>query len=189
MAERSSLVRLQEEYDIEVDWRGFELHPEIPPGGTELSAYVGHSRAAAFRAYLERFAADFGVPIDQPEHIPSTRRALAATEYARDQGRLEPFRDAVMEAHWARGRNIESDSALRVLAEQTGLDPDRLVQAAESPEYQLRIDAARKAAHDNQVSSIPTFLIGDIRIIGCQAYAHLRAAAEKVGLRPSKKPG
>ena len=33
IAERSSLVRLQKEYVVAIDWRGFELHPETPGGG------------------------------------------------------------------------------------------------------------------------------------------------------------
>ncbi len=36
VAEQSNLVRLQEEFDVEVDRRGFELHPETPVGGMRV---------------------------------------------------------------------------------------------------------------------------------------------------------
>ena len=36
-------------------------------------------------------------------------RPLAMTEFARDHGVLDTFRDAVMDAHWHDGKDIESD--------------------------------------------------------------------------------
>ena len=30
------MVRLQTDYFVEIDWRGFELHPETPPGGRPM---------------------------------------------------------------------------------------------------------------------------------------------------------
>ena len=46
IAEVSSLRRLQEEFELDFDWRGFELHPNTPPGGRRLDEVFGPERTA-----------------------------------------------------------------------------------------------------------------------------------------------
>jgi len=172
---------LQDEYDLAVDWRGFQLHPEIPPGGVRAADLFGARRVQVFADRLRAFAAEFGVKLTQPERIPSTLRALAMTEYARDRGALERFRDAAMEAHWHRGMDIEADDDLRALADEAGLDPGEALAAADDPGYRERIAAVRAEAHDRMVMAIPTFLFGTYPVIGCQRYETLQAVLRKLG--------
>ena len=182
MAERSSLVRLHEAFDVEVSWHGFELHPEVPAGGRSVAALFGAERATEYRDYLQRFAAGFEVEIGWPDRVPNTRRALALTEHARDRGKLEAVRDATMAAHWLEGRDIEGDADLRSIAEGVGLDPEAALSAADDPAYLARVDAAREQAHALGVTGIPTFLIGEQRAVGCQPFAQLARLAERAGL-------
>ncbi len=165
---------MQDEYDIELDWRGFELHPEIPPGGRTVASLFGEQRAAEYKAYLDNFARNLAVPIHQPNHIPNTRRALAMTEYARDQGLLIELEEALMDAHWLEGRNIEDDDDLRRAAARVGLDPTAALRAADDPAYQTRIDTIRKEAAARKVISIPTFFVDRKRLVGCQPYERLK---------------
>lgn len=182
MAERSSLVRLHEEFDLEVSWHGFELHPEVPPGGRAVDELFGAERALEYRDYLTRFAAGFAVEIGWPARVPNTRRALALTEHARDVGKLEPLRDALMAAHWLDGLDIEADADLRSIAEGVGLDPQAALGAADDPAYLERVDQARQQAHQRGVTGIPTFLIGERRSVGCQPYEQLRRLIEQAGV-------
>src|SRR4051812_35872845 len=95
----------------------------------------------AMHAQMTQFAAGFGVTMKFSERLPNTRRPLAMAEYARDQGHLEAFREAAMDAHWSRGVDIESDGVLRELAKDAGLDPDLALAAADSAPMQARVDA------------------------------------------------
>jgi predicted DsbA family dithiol-disulfide isomerase len=167
---------------VEVSWHGFELHPEVPPGGRAVAELFGAERAAEYRDYLQRFAAGFDVPIGWPDRVPNTRRALALTEHARDQGKLEPLRDALMAAHWLGGRDIEADEDLGQIADGAGLAPDAAVAAADDPDFLARVDAAREQAHALGVTGIPTFLIGERRAVGCQPFAQLARLAEQAGI-------
>lgn len=182
MAEESSLVRLQREYQLELDWRGFELHPETPPGGQRLADRYGERRSAEMADYLRRFAAAFGVEgMRIPERTPNTRKALAIAEWARDQGKLHAFRRAAMNAHWREGRDIEDDGVLADLARGVGLDPERAAAAASDPAYVARVDAMGSEAARAGVTGIPTFFIGDRKVVGCQPYEVVAAQAEAAG--------
>ena len=131
---------------------------------------------------LQGFAAGFGVELGAaPDRLPNTRAPLAATEWARDQGALSPYRDRLMRAFWVEGRDIEDVSVLREVAEACGLDPAGASAAARDHRYLARVDAASAEARDRGVTGIPTFLFGRLPVIGCQSYEHLAHAAERAG--------
>ncbi len=181
VAEQSSLVRLREEFDVEVDWRGFELHPETPVGGMRVTDLFPAARMAEMREFMKSFAARFDVEMNAPEHLPNTRRALAIAELAREQGRLDAFRDAAMEAHWRGGKDLEDDADLRAIATRAGIDPEAALQAADDQEYQGRVDALHAEAGSSGVTGVPTFFIGDQCVVGCQPYAVIMKAARRAG--------
>lgn len=163
-----------------VHWRGFELHPETPRGGVSVTALIPGSRLESMREYMRGFAARFGIEdMATPDRLPNTRRALAMAEYARDHDRLEVFRDAAMDAHWRRGENLEADADLREIAARAGLDSDEALRAADDPTYQTRVDAIRAEASGQGVTGIPTFVVGEETIVGCQPYEVLAAAARR----------
>jgi predicted DsbA family dithiol-disulfide isomerase len=130
------------------------------------------------------FARGFGITdMKFRDRSPNTRRALAMAEYARDQGKLESFRHLAMDAHWRRGMDLESESDLRKLASEAGLDADASLAASRSGEYLSRIDRRREEAEDAGVTGIPTFLIGDQGVAGCQPYEVLARFVEAEGAR------
>jgi predicted DsbA family dithiol-disulfide isomerase len=168
-----------------VEWKGFELHPETPRGGMPLDRLFP-GRAEQMRAQVEQFARGFGVSIQVPGHLFNTRRVLALTEWARDQGRFQAFYDAAMEAHWQRGENIEEVDVLVRLAEQAGLSAEGARQAMDAPEYQARLDAVRDEGVSEGVRGIPTFFIGGVRVVGCQPYETFAQAARLAGATPRR---
>jgi predicted DsbA family dithiol-disulfide isomerase len=173
---------LQAEYEVEVDWRGFELNPRTPPGGTAMEQLFG-GRARTMAANAEQTARRFGVTLTIPERLYNTRRALALTEWARSQGRLEPFRDAVMEANWRRGEALDDAQVLVRLAEYAGLLGEEARTAMDSPEHLSRVDTLQAEARAEGVTGIPTLFIGNVRVVGCQPYEVFEAAARQAGAR------
>jgi predicted DsbA family dithiol-disulfide isomerase len=176
---------LVNEFDIQVDWRGFELHPETPRGGMELSRLYPGGISKDREEQMQQFAASFGIhDMKRAAKIPNTRRALGMAEFARDQDKLDSFRSLTMEAYWKEGQDIEDSEILRGLALASGLDPDIAIKAADDPVYLSRVDTLRLEATQNQVSGIPTFIFGAERVVGCQKYEVIAAAAKRAGAKP-----
>jgi len=185
------VARLVTDYDLALDWRGFELHPKTPVGGMAISELFRGVDMEVMKARMRVFAAGFGV-MNMASHsrLPNTRRALAVAELARDEGQLHPFRHAVMAAHWEQARDIEDLDVLAELAADVGLDPDAARAAADAPEYLGRIAVIRKESQLIGVPGIPTFIFGTpggpipaTSAVGCQPSEPLAAAAEKAGAR------
>jgi MYXO-CTERM domain-containing protein len=182
IAEQSTVPRLLAELELELDWYGFELHPGTPPGGVPLSNLFPGTPLGPLHERTKRFGASFGVrDFQPPDWLSNSRMALAIAEYARDVGRLEPFRQAAMEAHWRHGKNLEDRGDLAAIATQAGLDPDRALAAATEPDVLDRVDARQAEAKKQGVRGIPTFAFGSERIVGCQPYEAVLAAALRGG--------
>jgi len=160
------------------------LHPDTPLGGRRLADKYGADRYAAMSAHLTRFAAAFGVEgLRIPERSPNTRAALGLAEHARDQGRLQALRQAAMDAFWRRGEDLEDREVLARCATEAGLDPVRALAALGDPAVVARVDAMGRDAARAGVTGIPTFLVGGRRVVGCQPYDVIAAAAEAAGAR------
>jgi predicted DsbA family dithiol-disulfide isomerase len=134
--------------------------------------------------HLARFAASFGVSdLRIPERSPNTRAALALAEHARDQGRLHPARHALMDAFWRRGEDLEDRGVLSRCAAEAGLEPARALAALDDPALGARVDAMARDAARAGVTGIPTFLVGAQRVVGCQPFEVIAAAAEAAGAK------
>jgi len=170
---------------MDVDWRGFELHPETPKGGIEVMRLFPAARSEGMREHIEAFAARFGVyGMRLPERLPNTRRSLAVAEFAREHGKLNIFRDLAMQAHWTGGKDLENDQGLAELATRAGLDPAAAIEASSSPKYLQRVDELREEACAMEITGIPTFVVGNQRVIGCQPYEVLADTTRKAGALP-----
>jgi predicted DsbA family dithiol-disulfide isomerase len=135
-------------------------------------------------AHLARFAAAFGVEgLRIPDRSPNTRAALALAEHARDRGRLHELRHAAMDAFWRRGEDLEDRAVLARCAGEAGLDPAAALLAIDDPAVVARVDAMGRDAARAGVTGIPTFLVGDRRVVGCQPYEVIAATAEAAGAR------
>lgn len=167
-----------------MDWRGFELHPEIPLGGMPIERYFPGHKLEGVRKYLHDFARSFGVEdMKAPGHLPNTRRILAVSEMARDLGKLEPFRERAMNAYWREGRNVEDMEVIRIVAADSGLDAEAAAQAASDPSYLARVEAMRGEASEAGVTGIPTFFFDDRMVVGCQPYDVLTKVAVHSGAK------
>ena len=106
-----------------MEWHPYFLRPETPPEGLPLPDYVRQGMKDPNNP-LKLRAAKAGLTMVQRDIIPSTRRAHEAAEYARAQGRLEPFQAAILRRYWSEGQDLWQWSTLRAAGEEAGLDPD-----------------------------------------------------------------
>ena len=149
-----------------------------------LAEKFGAARLKGMHENLKKFALSFGITDMQlRDRSPNTRRALAIAELARDEGKLDAFRDLAMDAHWRRGMDLESDDDLKSIAKEAGLDPQKAILAADDETYLDRIDERRREANARGVTGIPTFVMGNQGLVGCQPYEVLEEFAAACGAK------
>jgi predicted DsbA family dithiol-disulfide isomerase len=148
-----------------------------------MDEYFPPERLRGMGDYMKNFAAQFGIDDFQSrDRIPNTRRALALAEVAREEGKLEPYRQRAMHAHWRDGMDLENDDDLRTIARDAGLSDDA-VEQSKDPKYLQRIDAIRQEANAIGIDGIPTFVLGRYGFSGAQSYEQFERLAEKAGAK------
>jgi predicted DsbA family dithiol-disulfide isomerase len=105
------------------------------------------------------------------EWMPNTRRALEASEYAREQGRHEEFHRAVFQRFYGEGQDIEDWDVLAGAAREVDLDPDAMQEATESGQYAAVVDEHIRNAHAVGITGVPAYVLGNrYLIMGAQPY-------------------
>ena len=180
--------RLQQEYDIEVEWRGLEIHPELPRQGVSRRVFLGE-RFGQADAHLLGIAAQEALRFVLPEVISNSHAALEASELARDKGVFPVFHHRVFEAYFQEGQNISDPLVLAALGEEAGLDPAELEAALAGQCYEGRLAQSQREAQDLFITGVPTFIIGGQRVVGAQPYAVLCRAVELAGAARGRPQG
>jgi predicted DsbA family dithiol-disulfide isomerase len=154
------------EFDAEVTWLPFDLHPEYPPEGIPLAElHRRYGLGTGGRDPLhDRFAAA-GLEYNRPEVVPNTRLALRLSELARARGLHERFHDRLMDAYWSEATNIGDPDELRRLANDVALDTDDVEHVIADPSAYLDVvEASTRQALSIGVNAVPAFLL-DRRLI------------------------
>ena len=163
--------KLAPEFDLELEWRGFQIHPEWPAEGIPIEKVRTptdmDARQAAWKRITSMAEAE-NLPIRAPAVFTDSRAALLGCEYAREHGRGEQYEERVYRAYFVEGENIGDEKVLARCAGDAGLDSIEFASAIWSPRYDLRLKNNTLAANQRQVSGVPTFFIGEFSLVGAQ---------------------
>jgi len=163
--------KLKKDYDLDVEWKPFEIHPELPPQGVPRRALPSNEYMRAAAENVRRLAEDCGLTLRQPSVIANSRLALAAAEFARDHGRFEDFHRRVFQAYYQEDQNIGDLSVLQQIGSEVGLDPAELAKALAEQRYEPLFIKIRREIEEYGITGAPTFLFdGKYRIVGAQSY-------------------
>lgn len=180
--------KLKADFDLELDWRGFQIHPEWPSEGMPALEYwrrrgVNPETRRASWQRIATMAEAAGFTIKQPEIATNSRLALEAAEFAKTIGKGEAFEERVYRAYFQEGSNIGDAGVLANLGADVGIDRDELNLALESNRYSLRLKNNALMANQRGVTGVPTFFIGDFPLVGAQTEQVMRQVFQRVSER------
>jgi len=181
-----TMRKLKPEFDFQLEWRGFQIHPEWPAQGIPADRALGTIDPASRVALWKRISAmaeAVGFSMKPPAVLTDSRAALAATEFARESGRDEALEERIYRAYFNDGANIGDAQTVARLAAETGLDSGEVADAIKSPRYEMRLKNNSLAAHQRGVSGVPTFFIGEFPLVGAQSLDAMRAILKRASER------
>jgi predicted DsbA family dithiol-disulfide isomerase len=166
---------LQTEFEIDIKWTAFPLHPETPKEGmTMQELFAGRPiNIEQVLDKLARVAAELGLPLGKREKTYNSRMAQELGKLAEQQGYGEQFHMAAFKAYFADGLNIGLDSTLLELGTSLGLSEPDLRDALENRTYKNAVDEDWNRAHQMGVTAVPTFVLNGMSLVGAQPYEKL----------------
>ena len=175
---KSSIDKLQKEFDVDVEWKNMEIHPETPKNGVSVSQ-IDPSFFKQMWENVERLAKQSGIKINPPPIMSNSNLAIISSEYARQENMFEAFHDAVFRAYWQEGKNIGDLKVIIEIAKTIGLDTSKLKEYIIEGAWKDNINKQSQSAQNHQVSGVPTFVIGKETIIGAQPYNIIKETYSK----------
>jgi len=152
-------------------WLPFELNPDLPPEGVPRAAYLeqkfGAEAVAAMLGRVTEAAARAGVAIDVARiaRQPNTRDAHRLILWSGVEGRQDAVVAALMEAHFAQGRDIGAAPTLIGIAAEAGMDGAVVRRLLNSQADCDTVAELGAEARMMGITGVPSVVIGGARVV------------------------
>jgi predicted DsbA family dithiol-disulfide isomerase len=130
---------------------------------------------------LQKEARQAGLAMVVPEVIPNSRRALEASEYAREQGKHEAFHKVVFRKFYGEGQDLSSWTVLRDASEEVGLDGQTMRQRTENGDFTAIVDGHKAELIALGATGVPLYLFNNsYAVIGLRPYVAFQEVMEYI---------
>jgi predicted DsbA family dithiol-disulfide isomerase len=185
----TEVERLKQEYDFDVQFAPFYLHPETPPDGMPVGRRAVPLEAPPTDRELR--GENLGIKFSRGRTWTSNSYlSLQAAEFAFEYGDEWRFHKRMFKAYFEDLENIgELDTVVRIGAD-AGLDEKSLREALQEGRYRSRVDEGIAWSRAIGVTAVPTFIFNErLGMVGAQELPAFRQMMEQVGQAPRAASG
>lgn len=163
------IEKLKKEFDLDVKWHPFEIHPETPKEGFNFENLPFPSEyLERVTANVNRLAAEDGLTLKFSKKLPNTRLALFIAEFAKKEGKFDQYHELIMEKYWKEGVDVGNLFILLDLCESIGLDREKIQEYIETDEPLNILRETTNELGAIGINGVPSFKIGGKFIVGAQ---------------------
>jgi predicted DsbA family dithiol-disulfide isomerase len=180
------IEKLKRNFDIEIKWVHYPLHPDTPAEGRSMEdLFAGRNMdlKANYEAMKARMAAE-GLEYGQRSHTYNSRLAQELGKWADTQPGGEAIHDALYRSYFIDNSNLADIDVLVAVAESVGLSGAAAREVIESRSFEDEIDADWAKSREYGVTGVPTFVAGGHGVVGAQPYEALAGLLTQIGAQP-----
>jgi predicted DsbA family dithiol-disulfide isomerase len=163
---------LQRNFEIDVQWVYFPLHPDTPSEGLALKdLFAGRGLdLEAMHTRMKGLMDAEGLPYNQRTHTYNSRLAQELAKWADSQPGFESIHDALYKAYFVDGRNLGDMDVLLDVARSVGLPAEGAREVLTSRTLKDAVDADWQKARRYGITGVPTFVAIGQKVVGAQPY-------------------
>jgi predicted DsbA family dithiol-disulfide isomerase len=135
---------------------------------------------------LRQVAQAEGLPFGDRKMTYNSRLAQELGKWAEARGKGEAFHKAAFAAYFVEGKNIALPEVLTAIAEAAGLSEEAARRVIEERRFRAEVDRDWERSRRLAVTAVPTFMIGNQRLVGAQPYEALERLVAGAGA-PKKR--
>ena len=171
-----ALEMLDEEIELDIRWRPYELNPGMPRAGMDRRAYceakfgsVEYANQLYANVAANAHADGLPMAVDRIARTPNTRAAHRLIEAAGRAGCQDAVVDGLFRAYFVDGRDIGNTVTLVEIGAAAGLNADALETLLSGATGDDEITRQEREAHELGVNGLPAFVFnGRLLFSGAQ---------------------
>jgi len=163
-----AITELKDDYTFEINYLPFQLSPDTPAEGENMkerlvAKFGGEDRYYQIIQQVSSVAADEGLNFDLDNQAvsPNTHGLHRLVWYAQQQGKQLEIVEALFKAYFEDSVNLSNTENILQLAENVGLDTEKVRALLASDEGKEAIDQLLYQNHLMGVSGVPHYIIND----------------------------
>ena len=169
---QKAIKELKDQIEFEINWKPYELHPEIPQNGYDKKLYLQQKfgdlsgRQSPYKQIEEiGYSLGFEFNFSKTERIPNTFNAHRLLWKAKREGLQTELSEALFKAYFTDGRDVGSVEVLSDIANEVGMDKEK------SKKFLLSKEGGQETADEEinfiekSIGAVPTYFINNKYII------------------------
>ena len=164
-----ALGRLVGEVTADIHFQPFELNPQMPPEGQDVTEHIAQKygatpeQSARNREAIRARGAEMGFTfnMEKRSRIYNTFDAHRLLHWAGLEGRQHELKQALFDAYFTEGRNPSDTAVLVEVAGKAGLDTARAAQILETGEYATEVREREKLYSAQGIQAVPSVIVND----------------------------
>jgi predicted DsbA family dithiol-disulfide isomerase len=169
----TALERLGSQVAVELHFQPFELNPQMPPEGEDVTEHIVKKygstpeQAQRNRETIRQRGAELGFTFDMQKRarIYNTFDAHRLLHWAEAQGKQRELKMALFTAYFTDGKNSSDQATLIAVAEQVGLDGTRAKQILASDEFSKEVREREQFYLNNGIHAVPSVVVNNRHLI------------------------
>lgn len=163
---QGALERFPQRDDIRVEWRSFQLQPQlVTDASRRINEYLASTKGMPLaqveqmQARVQEMGASEGIAFAMDRVVvANTFNAHRLLQWAQSEGRGDAMKERLMRAYFEEGANVDDEETLRALAVDAGLDAAQAATllAGDGFTDEVRRDIAE--ARQQRISGVPFFV-------------------------------
>ena len=169
---QTAIKQMSNEIDFEINWKPYELHPEIPKNGYDKKLYMqqkfgdASGRASPYNQIKEiGKSLGFEFNFSKTERIPNTFSAHRLLWKSKEYNLQTKLSEALFEAYFTDGKDIGSDEVLAGIAQEVGMDKLEVLKFLSSKEGGQETADEEMEFIEKSIGAVPTYFINEKYII------------------------
>ncbi|MDO9415442.1 DsbA family oxidoreductase [Pararhizobium sp.] len=170
---------LSDEVSVAINWRPYQLNPDLPPEGVDHKAYLaeklgGQDAVDRAHAMLSGLGREAGISFnfDAVKISPNTLDAHRLLRWAAIEGRAQQniVADLLFKANFSEGRNVGDRSVLLDIAEKAGLDRAVVATLLATDADKDSVAEEIAMAREMGITGVPCFILDNkYAVMGAQS--------------------
>ena len=169
---QKAIKELKDQIEFEINWKPYELHPEIPQNGYDKKLYLQQKfgdlsgRQSPYKQ-IEEIGDSLGFEFNfsKTKRIPNTFNAHRLLWKAKREGLQTELSEALFKAYFTDGRDVGSVEVLSDIANEVGMDKEKIKKFLISKEGGQETADEEMSFIEKSIGAVPTYFINNKYII------------------------